>query len=91
MLSYYGANEGIISIQPNQKKLKLHPPFFFFSHHRRRSDIYFERYIYYPQHISRETEVSIRAWDWSLAFSVQTGNLSQAKIRPEREKENVLQ
>lgn len=41
--------------------------------------------IRYPQHVSREIEVvSIRAW------SAQTGNLSQAKIRPEREKKKKM-
>lgn len=29
--------------------------------------------IRYPQHISMEIEISIKAWDWSLAFSAQTG------------------
>lgn len=100
-LLYYGANKGMISIKPNQKKVKLH---LFFSHQRRRklspdkaiildqatkfsefARVYILSDIRYPQHVSREIEVvSIRAW------SAQTGNLSQAKTRPEREKKKKM-
>lgn len=79
---YYGANKWIISIQPNQKKVKLH-----LSSQMKLS--VFARVcilsdIRHPQHVSTEIEVSIRAWDWSLPLSAQTRNHSHAKIRPER-------
>lgn len=79
---YYGANKCIINIQPNQKRVKLH-----LSSQMKLS--VFVRVcilsdIRHPQHVSTEIEVSIRAWDWLLPLSAQTGNLLQVKIRPER-------